>query len=84
MSCDLVHGAAIIKSFSIPIGLLSEESQEARNKEVKQRREFNTRKDKPMNTNEDIIHFLLVSSDSFISSLRQKTITMERNFLLEA
>ena len=31
----LIHGAAIIKSLSIPIGLLSEQSQEARNNEVK-------------------------------------------------
>ena len=39
-----LHGANIIKSFIIPIGRLFEEPQDARNKDVKRYREYNTRK----------------------------------------
>lgn len=52
------------------IGKLSEEAQEARNKELKKYREHNTRENSRVNTNEDLIHVLLVSSDPYISSLR--------------
>lgn len=40
----LLHGAAIIKSFIIPIGHLSEEAVEARNKDIRYYREHHTRK----------------------------------------
>lgn len=69
----LIHGAEIIENFSlIPIGLLSEESQESRNKDVKHYRKFNTRKCNRIATNTDLIHKLLLSSDPYISSLRHK------------
>lgn len=69
----LFHGAKIIEFFVlIPIGILSEEAQESRNKDVKHYREFNTRKCSRINTNEDLIHKLLISSDPYISNLRQK------------
>lgn len=51
----------------IPIGFLSEEAQEARNKDFKKYRQHNSRK----NTNVDLSHMLLISSDPFISSLRR-------------
>lgn len=66
----LFHGADIIKSLNLPIGLYSEEAQEARNKDFKRIRQNNTRKTSRLETNEDLIHGLLVSSDPFISSLR--------------
>ena len=66
----LIHGSDVIETFLIPIGQLSEEAQEARNKDIKRCRENNTRKSTPIHTNEDIIHFLLISSDPYISSLR--------------
>jgi len=31
----LIHGSSIIKSFVLPIGVLSEEAQESRNKDIK-------------------------------------------------
>lgn len=62
----LIHGPAVIDAFSIPIGLLSEEAQEGRNKDFKNCRENNTRKSKPELTNEDIMRYLLVSSDPYI------------------
>lgn len=66
----LFHGADIMKDFDLPIGYFSEEAAEARNKDFRRIRENNTRKNSRSNTNEDIVHWLLVSSDPVISSLR--------------
>lgn len=66
----LIHGADIIDTFDLPIGLFSEEAQEARNKDFRNVRENNSRKSSRINTNEDILHWLLISSDPVISSLR--------------
>lgn len=66
----LFHGADIMEYFDLPIGNYSEEAAEARNKDFRRIRENNTRKNSRTNTNEDIVHWLLVSSDPVISSLR--------------
>ncbi|CAI6355595.1 unnamed protein product [Macrosiphum euphorbiae] len=66
----LIHGADVIRFAPLPIGKLSEEAQESRNKDYKQYREHNTRKNSRLNTNEDLIHILLISSDPYISSIR--------------
>lgn len=66
----LFHGGDIIRSLTLPIGLYSEEAQEARNKDFKNIRLHHTRKMSRVNTNEDLIHGLLVSSDPLITSLR--------------
>lgn len=68
----LVHGAAIISTAILPIGLLSEEAQEARNKDCKYIREHNTRKCSRVATNEDLFGSLLISSDPLITSLRHE------------
>jgi len=52
------------------LGKLSEEAQEARNKDYKNIREHHTRKNTRLNTNEDLLHMLLVSFDPYISSMR--------------
>jgi len=49
---------------------LSEEAQEARNKDFKNIREHHTRKINRIVQNEDLIKMLIVSSDPYISSLR--------------
>lgn len=67
----LFHGGDIIASLNLPIGLYSEEAQEARNKDFKRIRQNHTRKMSRLQTNEDLIHGLLVSSDPYISSLRK-------------
>lgn len=46
--------------FSIPIGLLSEDAQEARNRNFNKRRESTTRKAKPTSINDDIVQILLI------------------------
>lgn len=68
----LLHGSKIIESFLIPIGLLSEEAQEARNKDFKRIRENHTRKLSRHATNTDLIHKLLISSDAYLAHLREK------------
>jgi hypothetical protein len=67
----LIHGADIIENAVLPIGQLSEEAQEARNKDIKRFRECHSRKCSRMCTIEDIFNMLLISSDPFISSLRK-------------
>lgn len=47
----------------VPIGQLWEETQEARNKEIKKHQECDTRKNARLNTMRDVLNNLLVSSD---------------------
>lgn len=68
----LVHGAEIIERAILPIGQLSEEAQEARNKDYKRFREYNTRKCNRLATNQDLIHKLLISSDMLLGHLRHQ------------
>lgn len=67
----LMHGSQIIASASLPIGQLSEEAQEARNKDIKKYREGFSRKCSRERTMQDVLNWLLVSSDPYISSLRE-------------
>jgi hypothetical protein len=67
----LIHGSSIIKSFVLPIGILSEEAQESRNKDIKRYRESYSRKSSRININTDIFQRLLLSSDPLISSFRK-------------
>lgn len=67
----LIHGAEICQHFSfIPVGMLSEEASEARNKDFRSFREIHSRKIGRKETNTDIIHQLLISSDPYITSIR--------------
>lgn len=66
----LIHGADIIESAALPIGLLSEEAQESRNKDYKHIRIHHTRKNSRIHTNEDIFHKILETSDPYITHLR--------------
>ena len=61
-----IHGPDVVDNFEMPICFLSEESQESRNKDFERCQENNTRKSKPELTNEDIMRYLLVSSDPYI------------------
>lgn len=66
----LIHGGEIIKNAIVPIGQLSEDAQEARNKDFRYYRENHTRKFSRLKTNEDLVNNLLVTSDPFISNIR--------------
>ena len=69
----LVHGPEIISSFMLPIGQLSEEAQEARNKDYRNYRLHHSRKMSLILTNKDIVSSLLTTSDPLISSLSKPT-----------
>lgn len=81
----LMHGAAIIESFGlIPIGQLSEEAAEARNKDFRRYRQHHSRKCSRKATNEDILNNLLTSSDPLISAKRHKLRRKHKTFSREA
>lgn len=68
----LYHGEDVIKYHLVPLGDLSEEAQEKRNKDYRFYREHNTRKMSRNFTNEDLFNILLATSDPFISSIRHQ------------
>lgn len=67
----LIHGSDVILHAAVPIGQLSEDTQESRHKEVRRYREYNTRKTSRIKTNEDLMHSLLISSDPVITANRK-------------
>ena len=66
----LIHGYAIIEASPLPIGRLSEDAQEARNKDIRRYRENFSRKYSREKTMQDVFYRLLASSDPIISSLQ--------------
>lgn len=69
----LIHGADIIeKNDIVPIGTLSEEASESRNKDFRRFREHHSRKISRQDCNQDILNMLVVSSDPFLSANRPK------------
>lgn len=67
----LIHGSQVVRKLMLPIGMLSEEAQESRNKDYRRIRQENTRKTDRLKTTEDLMHGLLISSDPVISSIRE-------------
>lgn len=66
----LIHGKTVIQNALLPIGQLSEEAAEARNKHFRLYRLNYTRKFSREACNMDIINRLLLTSDPLITSLR--------------
>lgn len=75
----LFHASAVIAHFLLPIGLLSEEAQEARNKDIKRYRENFTRKFCREKCIRDVFNRLLITSDPLISSLRKRPQKKNKN-----
>lgn len=69
----LLHGADIIKAAVLPIGMLSEEAMESRNKDFRNYRKFHTRKMSCEKTMRDLLNTLMYSSDPVISSISRST-----------
>lgn len=67
----LVHSVEVIELALLPIGQLSEEAQEARNKDCRRFRQHNTRKRSRLTTNKDLLNMLLITSDPIINGLRE-------------
>lgn len=76
----LIHSASVISHALLPIGQLSEEAAEARNKHFRQYREKFSRKFSRTACNEDVINRLLLTSDPYLSSLRTKSKTKKQSF----
>lgn len=67
----LMHEAEIITSSIIPVGQMSEEASEAKNKEIRKTRLTHTMKSSRYRTNFDLIKYLLTCSDPYIALLRK-------------
>lgn len=66
----LLHGAAVIESAILPVGQLSEEAAEARNKHFRQYRLGFSRKFSREECNQDILNRLLLRSDPLLTGMR--------------
>lgn len=73
----LIHGAKIIEQ-------LSEDAQEARNKDYKKYRLNHARKCSRSATMEDVFHTLLYTSDPYISSINSANVLLTKELLNEA
>lgn len=80
----LYHGEDVIRHHVVPLGDLSEEAQEKRNKDYRFYREHNTRKITRNSTNEDLFNILLATSDPLISSIRNQWKVVHRDLDEEA
>ena len=80
----LIHGAQVIRHAILPIGQLTEEAAEARNKNFRQYRIDFSRKFSREDCNRDIMNRLLLSSDPYLSSIRPKTQKKKKIFSKEA
>lgn len=67
----------------IPIGMLSEEASEARNKDFRNVRMTHTRKIGWVQTNLDIIHIFLISSEPYISHIKPKFARLHKQLFPE-
>lgn len=66
----LRHGAAVIKEAILPIGQLSEEAAEARNKHIRSFRLNYARKFSRVACNTDVLNRLLLTSDPLLTGMR--------------
>lgn len=80
----LLHGKDIIEHHVMPIGSLSEEAQEHRNKHLKEYRRDHSRKTSRLDTNTDVFNRLLITSDPYITFLRRGFATKTRTTLSDA
>lgn len=74
----LMHGPEIIKNAIVPIGMLSDDAQEANHKYFRGYRENFPRKFSRKANNRDILNNLLIHSDPLISYMRP-TFNMARS-----
>lgn len=76
----LMHGPKIVSEALLPIGMLSEEAQEATNKNFKFYREHFGRKTSRTDNLRDIMNRLFISSDPLISSMRNISTVNRKSF----
>lgn len=76
----LIHGPEIVNNALLPIGMLSEEAQEARNKDFKTYREYFSRKTSRVDNITDIFNRLFISSDPVMSLMRSLPASNRKSF----
>lgn len=78
----LVHGAQIISRFILPVGMLSEEAQETRTKDLRSGRRDHTRKCSRVASMQDLFNRLTLSSDPClhlaVNTMPKETIINDR------
>lgn len=70
----LCHGKIIMENSILPLGELTEEPQESRNRDFKHVHQFGSRKCSRQSQNEDIFQTLILSSDPVLSHMRKQWI----------
>lgn len=78
----LMHGAQVMAEAILPIGQLSEEATEARNKHIRKYRVDFARKFSRIECNRDVLNRLLLTSDPLISCNRPKIKEKSCHFLM--
>lgn len=79
----LIHGGIVIENAVAPIGQLSEEAAEARNKHFRLYRQNFARKFSRASCNLDVLNKLLLTSDPVINSMRSLQRKTKKPFLKE-
>lgn len=77
----LVHGSIVIEKNLLPIGMMSEEAAEARNKHFRSYRLNYARKFSREDCNRDVLNRLLLSSDPLITGMRPTPPKKTKSFL---
>lgn len=80
----LIHGSSIIDAALLPIGQLSEEAAESRNKHFKKFREGFSRKISRKSCNIDVYNRMLLTSDPLLLSMFPLPVINRKNFPTEA
>ncbi|CAH0689249.1 unnamed protein product [Chilo suppressalis] len=80
----LIHGPSVIRHAILPIGTLSEEAAEARNKHFRKFREQYSRKFSRTECNMDVLNRLLLTSDPYLTSIRPKVSKKSKPFKPES
>ena len=76
----LIHSSTVIKHALLPIGQLSEEASEARNKHFCLYRQNYARKFSREACNRDVINRLLLTSDPLLIGIRPKPKKIQNHF----
>ncbi|XP_029053728.1 uncharacterized protein LOC114881192 [Osmia bicornis bicornis] len=79
----LIHGLIVIQNALLPIGQLSEEAAEARNKHFRMYRQQYARKFSRESCNLDVVNRLLLTSDPLLTGMRPKVQKKTEPFLTE-
>ena len=79
----LIHGKDIMEKCIFPVGVLSEEAQECRNKEYEKYRLRHSRKISRTATNQDVMNRMMLTSDPLLAHLTPSFTKKKQSHLSE-